>query len=81
MVREIKIPFGVIVNRMGSGDDRVHIFCQKEGIPVLLEIPDDRKIAESYSRGILMVDALPEYRNLFQRLISEITTFEKKRSL
>lgn len=81
MVREIKIPFGVIVNRMGSGDDRVHIFCQKEGIPVLLEIPDDRKIAESYSRGILMVDALPEYRNLFQRLISKITTFEKKRSL
>ena len=81
MVREIKIPFGVIVNRMGSGDDRVHIFCQKEVIPVLLEIPDDRQIAESYSRGILMVDALPEYRNLFQRLISKITTFEKKRSL
>lgn len=81
MVRELKIPFGVIVNRMGSGDARVHIFCQKESIPVLLEIPDDRKIAESYSRGILMVDALPEYRNLFQRLISKITTFEKTRSL
>ncbi len=81
MVRELQLPFGVIVNRMGSGDDRVHIFCQKENIPVLLEIPDDRKIAESYSRGILMVDALSEYRNLFQRLISKITTFEKTRSL
>lgn len=81
MVRELKIPFGVIVNRMGNGDARVHIFCQKESIPVLLEIPDDRKIAESYSRGILMVDALPEYRNLFQRLISKIATFEKTRSL
>ena len=81
MVRELKIPFGVIVNRMGNGDARVHIFCQKESIPVLLEIPDDRKIAESYSRGILMVDALPEYRNLFQRLVSKITTFEKTRSL
>lgn len=81
MVRELKIPFGVIVNRMGSGDDRVHCYCKKEGIPLLLEIPDDRKIAESYSRGILMVDALPEYRNLFQRLISKITTFEKTRSL
>ncbi len=81
MVRELKIPFGVIVNRMGSGDDRVHSYCKKEGITILLEIPDDRKIAESYSRGILMVDALPEYRNLFQRLISKITTSEKKRSL
>jgi len=81
MVRELKIPFGVIVNRMGSGDDRVHIYCQKEAIPLLLEIPDDRRIAESYSRGILMVDALPEYQNLFQSLIIKITEFEKTRSL
>ena len=81
MVRELHIPFGVIVNRMGSGDDRVHRYCEKEDITILLEIPDDRKIAESYSRGILMVDALPEYRNLFQRLISKITTFGKTRSL
>ncbi len=81
MVRELKIPFGVIINRMGSGDESVHSYCEKEGITILLEIPDDRKIAESYSRGILMVDALPEYRNLFQRLISKLTIFEKKRSL
>jgi MinD superfamily P-loop ATPase len=77
MVRELKIPFGVIVNRMGSGDDRVHIYCQKEAIPLLLEIPDDRRIAESYSRGILMVDALPEYRGLFHSLIERVTYFEK----
>lgn len=81
MVRELKIPFGVIVNRMGSGDDRVHRYCEKEDIAILLEIPDDRKIAESYSRGILIVDALPEYRNLFQGLISKVETFEKTRSL
>jgi MinD superfamily P-loop ATPase len=81
MVREIKISFGVIVNRMGCGDDRVHDFCKKENIPILLTIPDDRRIAESYSRGILMVDALPEYRNLFQSLIIKITEFEKTRSL
>ena len=77
MVRELQIPFGVIVNRMGSGDDRVHDFCEKENIPILLEIPDDRRIAESYSRGILMVDALPEYRGLFQNLIEKITSFKK----
>ncbi len=58
MVRELNLPFGVLINRMGSGDDRVHTFCKKEHIPVLMEIPDDRQIAENYSRGILMVDAL-----------------------
>jgi len=78
MVRELQIPFGVIVNRMGSGDDRVHRYCEKEGIPVLIEIPDDRRIAESYSRGILMVDVLPQYRKLFESLMEKITKLEKK---
>jgi len=72
MVRQLQIPFAVIVNRMGSGDGRIHAFCNKENIPILMEIPDDRRIAESYSRGILMVDALPEYRNLFNQLIEKI---------
>ncbi len=72
-VREAGIPFGVIVNRMGAGDDRVHAYCQGEGIPVLLEIPDDRRIAETYSRGHLVVDVLPEYGGLFRGLWDEIT--------
>jgi MinD superfamily P-loop ATPase len=72
MVRELQIPFAVIVNRMGSGDNRVHDFCEKEKIPIFIEIPDDRRIAEAYSRGILMVDALPEYRQLFKQLIKKI---------
>lgn len=61
-VRELGRPSGVVVNRMGSGDDRVQRWCAREGLPVLLEIPDDRRVAEAYSRGELMVDAVPEYR-------------------
>lgn len=72
MVRELRVPCGVVVNRLGIGDDRVHAFCGKEGIPILLEIPDDRRIAEAYSRGELIVEALPEYRNLFVTLFSKV---------
>jgi len=71
MMQEIGIPFGVVVNRFGVGDDRVHVFCSEFNIPLLLEIPDDRRIAEAYSRGELIVDALPEYRRLFQSLIDK----------
>ena len=71
MVRELGIPFGVVVNRVGVGDDRVHAFCRKDGIPILTEIPDDRRIAEAYSRGDLIVDALPEYRVHFERLLEK----------
>lgn len=75
MVRELKIPFGVVVNRVGIGDDRVNSYCRSERIPILLEIPDDRRIAEAYSKGILLVDALPKYRSLFD------TLFQKARQL
>lgn len=68
-VRELRIPFGVVVNRVGAGDNRVHAYCAREGMPILAEIPDDRRIAEAYSRGEPIVEALPEYRGLFHGLI------------
>lgn len=74
MIRELKIPFGVVVNRNNIGDNRVHEYCRTEEIPVLLEIPDDRRIAEAYSRGELIIEALPEYRGLFDRLREKIMT-------
>jgi len=49
--RQMGIPCGVVINRMGIGDSRVNDFCGAEGIPILLEIPDDRRIAEACSRG------------------------------
>ncbi len=72
VVRELELPFGVVVNRADRSDDRVAVYCREAGIPVLAEIPDDRRVAEAYSRGEVMVDALPEYRSLFQRLYADI---------
>lgn len=77
MLRFLALPFGVVVNRMGIGDDRVHAYCHDQGIPLLLEIPDDRRIAEAYAHGKVLIDALPEYRLLFERLIEETLLMEK----
>jgi hypothetical protein len=41
----------------------------------MLEIPDDRRIAEAYSRGELIVDALPDYVPLFLALLGKIREF------
>lgn len=68
MVRELKLKFAVVINRSGSGDDKVKDYCAREDIPVLAEIPDDRKIAESYSRGEIFSESLPEYKKLFDDL-------------
>jgi MinD superfamily P-loop ATPase len=61
-VRQVGVPMAVIINRADIGDDRVATYCAAEGIPVLLTIPDDRRIAEAYSRGELIVTARPEFR-------------------
>ncbi len=53
---------GVVVNRAGTGDRGVYDYCARAGVPILLRIPLDRRIAEAYSEGALWVDALPEYR-------------------
>ena len=71
-VRELSIPFGVAINRADVGDDRVLNYCVAENIPVLCEIPDDRHVAESYSRGDIASSVLPEYRDTFMRLFGAI---------
>lgn len=80
MIKEIRRPFGVVVNRVGVGDDRVHDFCAEQEIEILLEVPDDRRIAEAYSRGDLVVEALPEYRERFSDLVTCIATVHEAKA-
>lgn len=72
-VREVGLPFGVVINRADIGDDRVVKYCAKEDIAILLQIPEDKAVAEAYSRGQLIVDVLPHYRNRFNELFDKIT--------
>ena len=71
-VRKLGVPFGVIVNRAGCGDGRVHEYCAAEGIPVLLEVQNERGIAEAYARGETLVTARPELRPRFVALLDRL---------
>jgi MinD superfamily P-loop ATPase len=71
-VRLLGIPCGLVVNRADVGDDQVFAYAREEGLPVLLTIPFDRRIAEAYSRGETMVEALPEWEPKFLRLFADI---------
>ncbi len=77
MLRSLETPFAVVVNRMGIGDDRVHVFCDREDIPVLAEIADDRAIAEAYCQGLLVVEALPRYGSQFESLRDKLAEILK----
>ena len=79
MVRAMKLPLGVVINRAGSGDDQTSAYCHTQGIDILSEIPDDRRVAEAYSRGVLASEAMPEiqarFESLLRRLMGEALFF------
>jgi MinD superfamily P-loop ATPase len=54
------------------GDDAVDRYCAKQGLPVLLTIPFERRIAELYCRGLTLAEGVPEwtatFRDLFERM-------------
>ncbi len=71
-LRKLDRPMGIVVNRADVGDDRVRAYAAAQGIPILAEIPDDRRVAEAYSRGEIAVRVLPEWNDkmvaLWQRI-------------
>jgi MinD superfamily P-loop ATPase len=72
VTRTLGVPFGLVINRCDLGDDAVREYCRAEGIPVLMEIPFERSLAEAYSRGIPWVEADPSFRERFQALHERI---------
>jgi MinD superfamily P-loop ATPase len=71
-VKILGIPCGLVINRSDIGDDRVREYANTEGVPILMEIPFDRKIAESYSKGEMIVEAFPEWKERFKDLLHQI---------
>jgi len=72
MVRALDIPFAVAVNRCDMGDKDVYQYCNRQGIDIILEIPDDRRIAEAYSRGEMLIHACSEYTDKFRKCWDKI---------
>jgi MinD superfamily P-loop ATPase len=76
-VKTLGIPCGLVINRSDIGDEGVREYAAKEEIPVLLEIPFDRKIAEAYSVGKLIIEVLPEWADKFRDLYNRIETLAR----
>jgi len=72
MVRTLKLLFGVVINRSGVGEGHVKAYCRGQGIDVLAEIPDERRVAEAYSRGEMACEAIPEHMGIYRNLLGEI---------
>jgi MinD superfamily P-loop ATPase len=71
-VKILDIPCGLVINRADLGDEKVKAYADLENLPILMEIPFDRQIAEAYSRGDMIVDVMPEWKEKFLKLYEKI---------
>ncbi len=78
MIHQFKIPFAAAINKSDIGDGAVMEYCRQENIKVLIQIPNDRKIAENYSRGVMIVEAMPDYKQKFLNLFEDIISMGKR---
>lgn len=65
-------PMAVVVNRAGLGGEDLHGYCRRENLPILAEIPLDRRIARAYAKGDVVAAALTDLHALFERLADRI---------
>ena len=72
MAQALGLRHGVVINRCDLGDAQVRSFCIENHIPLLAELPFDRRVAEAYAAGKIPAMAVPdiarEYRRLYQRV-------------
>ncbi len=76
VLRKLKIPFGVVINRSDLGDNKTHEYCEKEKIPVLMEIPFKKEIAKAYSKGVPFIEELPEHKERFKSMFEKIISLK-----
>ena len=75
--RRLDVPCGVVINRSFGDDREVESLCYAEGVPVLLRIPFDRKVAEVYAKGRTLLEAMPELRERLNEVFLEIVGLKR----
>lgn len=71
-VKQLHKPCGLVINRSDIGNDDVYRYAEHESLPILMEIPFQRSIAELYSTGKLLVEESPEWRQKYLELYDKI---------
>jgi MinD superfamily P-loop ATPase len=68
LLYKMGLPFAAIINRHGIGNDELEKYCQSNNIDIVMKLPDDRRIAEAYASGRIIMDVLGEYKEQFLKV-------------
>ncbi len=72
LLKDINVPFGVVVNKAGLGNSDVFTFLKKENIELLGELPFEKSYAKKYASGKLLEGVTPEIEARYMKIIDKI---------
>ena len=81
ILEQTAIPSGVIINRVGIGNDDVRCFAQQKGLDILMEIPYQQHIAAELARGRLFSEISPAHIEKFQALYEHLLKLLERKVL
>ncbi|MEA1968973.1 MAG: ATP-binding protein [Thermodesulfobacteriota bacterium] len=71
-LRKLSVPFGIVINRAEPETSVIDEYAKKEGIEILQQFPFSREAAAVCSKGLLLIDEIPEMNTLFKELYSKL---------
>ncbi|NCC24530.1 MAG: (4Fe-4S)-binding protein [Deltaproteobacteria bacterium] len=82
LVRQLGLPFGVVVNRSGmGGDEALDVWLRDEAIKVLARIPHSMESAQKYSSGRLLIDEDDSLTSIFETIWDSVKTSAKGKEI
>jgi MinD superfamily P-loop ATPase len=72
VARTMNKPVGVVINREEGEYAPLKDYLSQNNIPLLMTLPEDKEIAKAYSRGEIILSALPRYLDNFVELTINI---------
>jgi len=72
LLNNLKIPYGVIINKAGLGSNELYKYLQDNKIELLGEIPFSKKYATQYSTGDLLINIPSELELVYQSITEKL---------
>lgn len=72
LIQELHIPFGVVVNKAGTGNDAVYKFLNENNIELEAQLPFSKEYATQYSKGDLLKNIPQEIEDVYEKIASKI---------
>ena len=72
MLKNLNVPFGLVINKAGLGNDEIYQYASQENINILGEVPFSKEVAKHYATGKLLHEEIKEVREQFDFIIKNL---------